>query len=295
MELTLFAGDYAYSSWSMRGWLLTDGIGLRPRLRYAQFNTPEFEALKAEILPARTVPALKVATDDGQVLTLWDSSAIAETMHELAPDAGVWPTDPAARALARSMVAEMHSAFGDLRRDCPMNMRRVYDGFIPSAAVQADLERLSALWAVARQTTRGEGPYLFGAFGAVDAFFAPVASRIATYGLAMEATDMAYVAALLDNPSVRRWRSMGYASALQQPHYEFGLPERPDPYAPALKGVAAAGPALNEACPYSGRPVAADSIMIVDGRTIGFCNTFCRDKSAADPRAWSEVAALLDA
>lgn len=300
MNMILFAGDYAYSSWSLRGWLLLDAFGIPFRLRYAHMRTQKFTDLQEAMSPSRTVPALQVDAgdvdggDDASFIA-WDSLAIAETVAELFPDARLWPTDPAHRAIARSIAAEMHAGFQALRSACPMNMRRAYEGFAVSEEVRADLVRLSTLWAHAR-AQGGSGPFLFGAFSAVDAFFAPIASRIATYDLPVEGADAAYVAALLGHPSVRRWRAMGMADGHVQPQYEMDLPARPNPHEPAVTGVHVEDIAAeNPACPYSGKPVAPDSIMQVGDRVIGYCNTFCRAKSAADPLAWPPTAALLAA
>jgi len=189
----------------------------------------------------------------------------------------------------------MHAGFAALRDACPMNMRRHYDGFAPSAEVAADLARLADIWAHARARATQDGPYLFGAFSAADAFFAPVASRIETYGLALAgADDVRYVQALLDHPSVRRWRAMALADGHVQPRYEFDLAERTVPQAMAATGRVVTGVAAeNEFCPFSGRDVVADGLVEIGGRVIGFCNPFCRDKVATDPMAWPEVAALL--
>ncbi|MEM9138426.1 MAG: glutathione S-transferase [Pseudomonadota bacterium] len=289
---TLFVGDHVYSSWSLRGWLVLDAFEIPFSLHYAHLKTPAFDAMAAEMAPSRLVPALKV--DDGTMV--WDSLAMAETLAEQHPGTGIWPANPQARATARSLAATMHSGFGALRSDCPMNMRRAYAGFQPSAAVEADLAYLSALWAHARGFADGSGPYLFGAFTAADAFFAPVASRIATYGLPVGPEDGAYVAAVLAHPSVRRWRAMGMAKDEHQAHYEFDLPARPNPHEPAVTGTVIAGAASeNSDCPYSGKPVAEDCLVQVQNRVIGYCNPFCAAKTAADPLAWPKTAALLEA
>ena len=170
MTYTLFIQDRAYSSWSLRGHLLLAAFDIPFATRHEFWRSPEYDALRAEIAPARTVPALR-----GDDMFVWDSLAVAETLAERHP--GFWPADPAARAAARSLVAEMHSGFGALRADCPMNLRRRWAGFTPSDAVLADVARITALWAWARENFGGEGPYLFGAFSVADAFFTPVASR----------------------------------------------------------------------------------------------------------------------
>ncbi len=291
MQFTLFIGDYAYSSWSLRGWLLLDAFGIPFRARSAHMRTPGFEALRAEMAPSRLVPALAVSDGTTPPAMVWETLAIAETVHELNPQAGLWPAG-VARMAARSIAAEMHAGFRALRNACSMNMRRTYAGFSPDAEVRADLDRLAEIWAYARTLRVGEGPFLFGAFGAADAMFAPVASRVATYDLKMGEADMAYVAALLGHPPVRRWRALAMADGHVQPHYELDLATRADPYAPAVIGRAIEdGAAENAACPLTGCTPAF--LVEVDGRVLGFADAFGRDKVAADPLAWPEVEALL--
>ena len=294
MEFTLFVGDCAYSSWSLRGWLLLDAFGVRARLRSAPMLTDAFNEMRAEMSPARTVPALALSDGTRPPLMVWDTVAILETVHEALGGAGLWPRDARARAVARALVAEMHAGSAALRSACPMNMRRAYAGFRPAAEVRADLDRLAQLWAHARTLGAEDGPYLFGAFCAADAFFAPVASRVATYDLPVSAEDAGYLAALLAHPSVRRWRAMAMAESHQIAHYELDLPARPDPHAPALTGRPVAGrEAENAVCPFTGRDALPELQVEVQGRVLGFADAFARDKVAADPLAWQEVGALL--
>jgi glutathione S-transferase len=227
MAYTLAIVDPAYSSWSLRGWLLFRRFGLPVELETAHLRTPELAALFDRFAPARTVPALRI-DGGGDPVLLWDSLAIAETLAERYPDIAFWPGDPAARGLARSMTAEMHAGFQALRETCPMNVRRAWAGFEPPEAVRADLARIEALWAAARAQRR-DGPWLFGDYTIADAFFAPVATRIATYDLPIGPEAAAYVAAHLADPALAEWRAMGLADPLVQPHYELGLPERPWP------------------------------------------------------------------
>lgn len=300
MDFTLFVGDFAYSSWSLRGWLLMDAFGIPFDLRRAHMRTRAFDAMLADVVPALLVPALSVSDGVRPPVAVWDTVAIAETLHEYHPQAGLWPIGSVARPTARSLVAEMHSGFGALRAACPMNMRRAYSGFVAPDAVRADLDRLGEIWAHARAHASVEGPYLYGAFSAVDAFFAPVASRIATYGLEMDGIDMAYAGALLAHGSVRRWRAMAMADGYVQPAtedgggYELDLPARPNPHDPEIVGrVVTEGTAENGFCPFSGQDVSGDGLVEVDGRVIGFGDAFCRDKVAADPFAWPEVRQML--
>lgn len=293
MTCTLAVVDPAYSSWSLRGWLLFRRFGLEVALDKAHLCTPGLAALMQRYAPARTVPALRIDDGAGPVL-IWDSLAIAETLAERHPEIGFWPSEAAPRGLARSLTAEMHSGFGALRGACPMNLRRAVTGFVPSDAVRADLARLEALWTAARARASG-GPWLFGDdYCIADAFFAPVASRIATYGLPVGAEAAAYVAAHLADPAFRQWRAIGLADPVVQAHYEFDLPERPWPGPTPLPARAVSGVAAsNAACPFSGKAVAADSLAEVAGTVIGFCNPGCRDKVVADPGAWPAAMALL--
>ena len=227
MTSTLAIVDPAYSSWSLRGWLLFRRFGLPVTVETAHLGTPALAALFDRFAPARTVPALRIDGGRDPVL-IWDSLAIAETLAERYPDIAFWPGDPAARGLARSLAAEMHAGFRALRDACPMNVRRAYLGFEPPEPVLADLARIEALWAAAR-ALRPDGPWLFGDYTAADAFFAPVAARVATYGLPVGAEAAAYVAAHLADPAFVEWRALGLADPVVQAHYELDLPERPWP------------------------------------------------------------------
>ncbi|MFV0476151.1 MAG: glutathione S-transferase [Pikeienuella sp.] len=296
MTYRLFTMDRAYSSWSLRGWLMLAAFDLPHEVAQVNWPGPEWDALLQRIAPARTAPALEIDGPGGRVL-LWDSLAIAETLAERHPEAGHWPEAPAARAAARSLAAEMHSGFMALRSACPMNLKAVYSGYRPSEAVLADLARIRALWAWGRGRFGGAGPFLFGErFTAADAFFLPVASRIASFGLPVGPEDDAYIDALHRLPAFRRWRAM----AVVNPHViaedvadlpvagGFGPGAAPLP-ARAVSGVRS----VNEACPYSGEPVSPDSLAEIDGVVIGYCNPFCRDKSVADAEAWPGTVEIL--
>lgn len=283
----LAIGNRSYSSWSLRGWLMLDAFGLSAQSRLYQLYSSEMEAFRQDFAPARSLPTLKI---EGEGLVL-ESLAIAEELASRHPEAGHWPKAPAARAAARSAAAEMHAGFTALRSHCPMNLRVSYQDCAPTEAVLADLQRLEALWAFVRAQSGGEGPWLCGAYSAVDAFFAPVAARIAGYNLPVAAENAAYVAAHLAHPSFRRWRAMGLAEGAGLEQYIRPYPTRPWPGPAPLAAKAVAGrEAENAACPYSGRPV--EHVLELDGRRIGFCHAFCRDKTVADPEAWPAFMAL---
>ncbi|MBL9047527.1 MAG: glutathione S-transferase, partial [Tabrizicola sp.] len=179
MTYDLVIGDRGYSSWSLRGWLLFDAFGLPVKTHSARLYTDELPTLLKDYFPARTAPTMR--TPEGSVVP--ETIAIAEELATRHPDAGIWPSEPHARATARVLAAEMHAGFTALRSHCPMNLRVSYTDCQPPAEVLADLARLETLWSWARRTTGSTTPWLCGDYSAADAFFAPVATRIATYNL----------------------------------------------------------------------------------------------------------------
>jgi glutathione S-transferase len=287
MTYDLVIGDRAYSSWSLRGWLLFDAFGIPVKLHRARLYTDELPTLLKQFFPGKTAPTMR--TPDGVVVP--ETIAIAEELASRHPEAGLWPQDPKARAIARVVAAEMHAGFGALRNYCPMNLRVSYTDCAPPAEVLADLQRLEVIWDWARDQT-GSALWLAGAYSAADAFFAPVATRIATYNLPVSARGMAYVEAHLAHPSFLRWRAMGLIDGADQEYYRRPYPHRPWPgpairVAQAVEGTAS----INAACPYSGEPVT--HVLEMDGQRWGFCNAFCRDKTVADPEAWPAFMAML--
>ena len=289
MTYDLVIGDRAYSSWSLRGWLLFDAFDIPVKLHVARLYTDELPNLLKDFFPGKTAPTMR--TPDGVVVP--ETIAIAEELASRHPNAGLWPADPKARAIARVLAAEMHAGFTALRSHCPMNLRVSYTDCAPPPEVLADLRRLETLWAWAQKET-GSSPWLCGAYSAADAFFAPVASRIATYNLPVNTQAMAYVRAHLAHPSFRRWRAMGMVDGADQDFYRRDYPRRPWPGPVPLPARPVDGTqAENTACPYSGAPVT--HVLEVQGRRFGFCNAFCRDKTVADPEAWPKFMQLFRA
>lgn len=210
----LIIGDRLFSSWSMRGYLMLERFGLPYKTRMVGLYAGTMHQEMTDLAPAKTVPTIRTA--DGRVLS--DSIAMAETLAEENPTLGLWPADPAARALARNLVAEMHASFGALRGDCPCMIGFVWKGFAPSQAVQKDVARIEYLWALAKERHgRDDSPWLFGDYSLADAFYAPVAYRFTTYGLATTAASQAYVDAHLSDPAFLAWRS----EALTEVHDPF--------------------------------------------------------------------------
>jgi glutathione S-transferase len=197
MSLTLFIGNKAYSSWSARPWLLMRALDIP----FVEVVTPLYvEDSRATML--REAPTGKVPVLRDGAIAVWDSLAVVEYLAEKFPAKNVWPEEARDRAQARSLCCEMHSGFQAFRQSCPTNFRRD-KRTAPreiDAAAQADLTRIEAIFATAR------GPFLFGDFSAADAFFAPVASRIATYALPVAPRAEKYGAALLALPAFAEWR-----------------------------------------------------------------------------------------
>lgn len=224
MHNTLFIGNPRYSSWSLRGWLAFDRFDIPVALHPIDFSRSESVAAQlAEHLPeavARTVPTW--VTPEGVVVS--ESLAIGEELASRYPEAGHWPADPAARAVARTLAAEMASGFAALREACPMNILTRYAQSPVSAAVRADLDRLEALWAWARRSTGSTGPWLCGAYSLADVAFAPVAARIATYALPVSDVAAAYVAAHLSDPSFLKWQEMARAEGITLDWYKRDYP-----------------------------------------------------------------------
>lgn len=286
MTYDLVIGDRAYSSWSLRGWLLFDAFGIPVKLHTARLYTDELPTLLKSFFPGKTAPTMR--TPDGVVVP--ETIAIAEELASRHPEAGIWPTDPRARAIARVLAAEMHAGFSALRNHCPMNLRVSYQDCAPPDAVLADLARLETIWAWAKQQT-GSETWLCGAYSAADAFFAPVAARIAGYNLPVSPAAMDYVNAQLAHNSFRRWRAMGLIDGVDQEFYRRDYPTRPWPGPVPLSARAVEGTqSENTACPYSGKPVT--HVLELNGRRFGFCNAFCRDKTVADPEAWPKFVAI---
>jgi glutathione S-transferase len=287
MPYSLAIGDRAYSSWSLRGWLMFDAFGIDVTCQSVRLYTEPLTVLLKDYFPAKSVPVMR--TPDGVVVP--ESLAIAEELASRHPTAGLWPADPTARAIARSLAAEMHAGFGALRNHCPMNLRVSYSDCQPPQAVLSDLERLELIWSDARQRTGATGPWLCGDYSAADAFFAPVAARIAGYNLQVDPTSASYVKAHLAHPSFRRWRAMGLIDGADQDFYRRDFPTCPWPGPSLIKARAVPGTdAENSACPYSGKQVT--HVLELAGRRFGFCNAFCRDKTVADPEAWPKFMVL---
>jgi glutathione S-transferase len=198
--MKLVIGNKNYSSWSLRPWLLLRQAGIAFEEIPVRLGTPGFAAQIAQYSPAGKVPTL---VDDD--ITVWDSLSISEYLAERFPEKALWPADPAARALARSVCAEMHSGFPNVRNLLPMNVTAVLPGCGWNVAVQREVERIAAIWTDLRTRFGAEGPFLFGHFTVADAFYAPVVSRFATYGIHLPDLAQQYAVFILALPAMQEW------------------------------------------------------------------------------------------
>ncbi len=193
--VTLVIGNKNYSSWSMRPWLLMKHLGIPFGERYVPLFTGDYKREILRASPSGKVPCLL----DGEV-AVWDSLAICEYLAERHP--GLWPADAQARAVARSVSAEMHSGFGALRSTLGMNIRRRAPRPIPSPEVQADVDRIVQIWTDCRRRFGKNGPFLFGAFSIADAMYGPVCFRFQTYGIEPAGPAGEYLRAMLASPAM---------------------------------------------------------------------------------------------
>jgi glutathione S-transferase len=208
--MKLYIGNKNYSSWSMRSGVLLAAFGIpfdEVKLRFDFSEGSEWTRVIGGLTPTKRVPVL--VEDDG--FAVWDTLAITEYVADRHPDLAVWPRDVQARARARSLCAEMHAGFTRLRTVCPMNI----EAFFPDVgaklwaeddALRADVARLDAAWSDALNgSDRSGGPFLFGAFSAADAYFAPVAVRLSRFALPLSEAAAAYRDAVLAHPAVEDW------------------------------------------------------------------------------------------
>lgn len=208
--MKLLIGNKCYSSWSLRAWLLMRVAGITFTEQLVPLDEPGFKEAIFAAAPGSggTVPTLV----DGEI-AVWETLAICEYLHDVQPQAGIWPRDGAARAHARAISSEMHAGFTALRSACPMNLGKRFATRDRGPGVARDVERLTGLWRQARERFGTGGPFLYGAFSAADAMFAPVVTRLDTYGIAVDPVSQGYMRAILALPAYREW----LAAALVEP------------------------------------------------------------------------------
>ena len=201
--LKLFIGNKAYSSWSLRGWLACKQSGLPFDEITVPLYDEEWDRKHSGDEFAPSGGKVPILWDDKTVI--WDSLAIVEYLADKTDRARYWPEEEAARGMARSMAAEMHSSYANLRRECPMNVRKVFPARKLTDDTIHEIKRILDLWAEARARHGSGGPYLFGTFGAADIMFAPVVTRFITHSISVPNFAQAYVGAILGHPWMVDW------------------------------------------------------------------------------------------
>lgn len=230
LPLTLVIANKNYSSWSLRAWLAMTEAGIPFAERLIKFDSLDWAANIAALSPTRLVPVLWEG-DPGAGFATFDTLAILERLHELHPEAAIWPVDAKARARARSLVADFHGGYQALRSAMPMNIRSSHPGKGMTSEVRRDIGRLTGLWRETRSRFGNGGPFLFGAFSAADAYFAPVAARFVTYEVSLDGDACAYRKALLSTPGMAAWTQAALREtefvAMDEPYAK--QPQAPSP------------------------------------------------------------------
>jgi glutathione S-transferase len=219
MPLTLIIGNKNYSSWSFRPWIAMRAANIPFDEVVISLDAADFKSRVSTHSGTGKVPVLI----DGNI-KIWESLAILEYLAEIFPEAKLWPADPAARAHARTVASEMHAGFVPLRRHCPMNMwyppkkRELPDDVIEN------VKRIDAIWTDCRARFGAGGPYLFGAFGAADAMYAPVVSRLHSYAIDVGEAARTYMTAMMALPAWAEWRAAALKEPWVLPHDEVDWP-----------------------------------------------------------------------
>lgn len=218
MSNTLYIGNKNYSSWSLRPWLVLKWGAIPFVEKEIRLDQPGYGAggiaEVLEVSPTGRVPALHAGT-----LVVWDSLAIAEWAAEENPDVHLWPSDRSHRATARSVCAEMHAGFVDVRNDLPMNIHRRCEPQDWRPQTRANIARLDAMWSGLRRQHAGSGPGLFGRRGIADAIYAPVATRMRTYGIKLSAESQAWCDWVLADEHFRRWEAASLPNSWDRSGY----------------------------------------------------------------------------
>jgi glutathione S-transferase len=201
--MKLIIGNKAYSSWSMRGWLAMKQSGLSFEEMTVPLYDEQWDQRREGNEFAASSGKVPVLWDDD--IVIWDSLAIIDWLADKVGRDRFWPKDDGARGMARSMAAEMHSSFPNLRREMPMNVRKIFPARQMHPEVAAELGRILETWAQARARYGGENPFLFGDFCATDIMYAPVCTRLLTYSVQLPPFAQSYVQAILGHSWVREW------------------------------------------------------------------------------------------
>jgi glutathione S-transferase len=219
MALRLIIGNKNYSSWSLRPWLAMKVAGIAFEETLLPLDAADFKAKLATLGGAGKVPLLI----DGEI-RVWESLAILEYLADKFPGAGLWPREAAARAHARAVACEMHSGFSSLRSLLPMNIHRPVIRRLLDAGATADVARIQSIWTESRDRFGASGPFLYGAFGAADAMYAPVVSRLHTYAIEVGTVARTYMTAMMALPAWVEWRDAARRETSVLPHDEVDWP-----------------------------------------------------------------------
>ena len=220
--LLLPIGNRKYSSWSLRPWIVMKQAGIKFDEKFVALQQPDTKAKILKFSPSGKVPFLR----HGKI-EVWESLAILEYLAEKNPEAGLWPRDARARAHARAICSEMHAGFQPLRRQFPMNMRRPVKAHELNADAASDVRRIETLWGDCRARFGQGGPFLYGAFGAADAMYAPVVSRFHTYGVEVGGATRDYMRAITALPEWSEWREAARREPWVIPQDEIDWPAAP--------------------------------------------------------------------
>jgi glutathione S-transferase len=215
-DFTIYIGNKNYSSWSLRGWLMLKQSGASFEEVVIPLRETQTRTTILRHSPSGRVPAL----ERGE-LVIWESLAIGEYLAERFPDAGLWPADAAARAVARAVSAEMHAGFAALRSHLPMNMRSTFAGRSVTPEAQADINRITALWRDCRKRFGQDGQFLFGQPTIADAMYAPVVSRFRTYKVALDEEAQRYADAVWAWPPLQEWAAAAGNEPMIIEEFEF--------------------------------------------------------------------------
>ena len=212
-ELTLYVGNKNYSSWSFRPWIALEGRSIPFTDIVVPFDFPAGNPGLKAVSPTGKVPALKHGD-----FVVAESLAIIEYVNELFPNAGLWPQEKKARAIARSVSMEMATGFRGLRNACPMNIRRPIKAISMTDEITADVKRIEAIFA--ENLTASGGPFLFGEFSAADAMYAPVINRLEAYAIPVSETTGTYMASMKVLPAWKKWEAAALAETWIVPEDE---------------------------------------------------------------------------
>ena len=220
MDLHLIIANKNYSSWSLRPWLAMKVAGIPFEETLISLDAADFKSRVTALSGAGKVPVLI----DGDT-RVWESLAILEYLADKFPSAGLWPADAQVRAHARAVACEMHAGFLSLRRDLPMNVRRPVRSRALGEGAAADVARIDDIWSECRVRCGAGRPFLFGAFGAADAMFAPVVWRFHTYAVEVSTAARAYMGAIAALPAWGEWREAARRETWVLPHDEIDWPD----------------------------------------------------------------------